>query len=111
MVESKKEYQIENIIYSFYNSLTLAFSELEGRYYGGGVLEVTPNEFRALPLPYRAVQNFEQYRNDFKNKSSIEDVLAKYNFDILNSTLGLNNEDIERIEAIRKKLVAKRMKK
>lgn len=111
MVESKKGYQIEDIIYSFYNSLTLAFAELEGRYYGGGVLEVTPNEFRALPLPYRAVKDFEKYRNDFKNKSSIEDVLVKYNFDILNSTLGLNIEEIERIEAIRKKLVAKRMKK
>ncbi|WP_339724658.1 Eco57I restriction-modification methylase domain-containing protein [Maribacter stanieri] len=111
MVESKKGYQIENIIYSFYNSLTLAFAELEGRYYGGGVLEVTPNEFRALPLPYSVVQDFEQYRNDFKNKSSIEDVLVKYNFDILNSTLNLNIEEIERIEAIRKKLVAKRMKK
>ena len=111
MVESKEGYQIENIIFSFYNSLTLAFAELEGRYYGGGVLEVTPNEFRALPLPYIVVQDFEEYRKDFENKKSIEDVLFKYNFKILNSVLGLNNEEIERIEAIRKKLVAKRMKK
>ncbi|TXD81526.1 N-6 DNA methylase [Subsaximicrobium wynnwilliamsii] len=111
MVESKEGYNIENIIFSFYNSLTLAFAELEGRYYGGGVLEITPNEFRSLPLPYEVVQDFEQYRNDFKNKKSIEDILVKYNFKILNSALGLNIEEIERIEAIRKKLVAKRMKK
>lgn len=111
MVESKEGYNIENIIFSFYNSLTLAFAELEGRYYGGGVLEITPNEFRSLPLPYEVVQDFERYRNDFKNKKSIEDILVKYNFDILNSALGLNIEEIERIEAIRKKLVAKRMKK
>lgn len=111
MVESKEGYQIENIIFSFYNSLTLAFAELEGRYYGGGVLEVTPNEFRALPLPYTTVNDFEAYKNDFKNKRSIEDVLNNNNFEILNSTLGLTIEEIKKVESIRKKLVGKRMKK
>jgi adenine-specific DNA-methyltransferase len=111
MIESKDGYQIENIIFSFYNSLTLAFAELEGRYYGGGVLEVTPNEFRALPLPYSTVNNFEVYKNDFKNKKNIEYILSKYNFQILNSTLKLTNEEINKVESIRKKLVNKRMKK
>lgn len=111
MIESKNEYNIENVIYSFYNSLTLAFAELEGRYYGGGVLEVTPNEFRALPLPYKAPLDFEAYKVDFKNKGNIENLLSLYNHDILNTTLNINREEIQQIEAIRKKLVNKRMKK
>jgi adenine-specific DNA-methyltransferase len=111
MVESKEDFQIENIIFSFYNSLSLAFAELEGRYYGGGVLEITPNEFRALPIPYVAVNDFEEYKENFKSKESIEDILNQYNYQILNSSLGLSIEDIRKIELIRKKLVNKRLKK
>ncbi|MGY8910508.1 MAG: Eco57I restriction-modification methylase domain-containing protein, partial [Flavobacteriales bacterium] len=111
MVESRDGYQIENIIFSFYNSLTLAFAELEGRYYGGGVLEVTPNEFRALPLPYTTVNDFEDYKTNFKNKQNISEILSSYNTEILNTTLGLTSEDINRIEAIRTKLVSRRQKK
>ncbi|MBK6025783.1 methylase of polypeptide subunit release factors [Brevundimonas nasdae] len=43
---------VEALCYSFYNSLTLLFCEVLGRFYGGGVLELTPKEFRALPLYY-----------------------------------------------------------
>lgn len=111
MVESKDGYHIENIIFSFYNSLTLAFAELEGRYYGGGVLEVTPNEFRALPLPYCTINDFEAYKNEFKGKNSIEDILCKYNQYILNRSLGLNGHQIEKIESIRRKLVRRRQKR
>lgn len=42
--------KIQDLCGSFYNSLTLLFAEIEGRFYGGGVLELTPNEFRRLPL-------------------------------------------------------------
>lgn len=111
MIESKTDYNIEDVIYSFYNSLTLAFAELEGRYYGGGVLEVTPNEFRALPLPYKPSLNFEAYKTNFKNKENIETILSLYNEDILHTALNLNREQIQRVETIRKKLVNRRMKK
>ena len=36
---------------AFLNSLTFAFSEVIGRSYGGGVLELEPNEAEKLPLP------------------------------------------------------------
>jgi adenine-specific DNA-methyltransferase len=36
---------------AFLNSLTFAFSEVMGRSYGGGVLELEPNEAERLPLP------------------------------------------------------------
>ena len=36
---------------SFLNSVTAAFSEVRGRSYGGGVLELEPREAEALPIP------------------------------------------------------------
>lgn len=110
-IEIKEGYDMQNFIFSFYNSLTLVFAELEGRYYGGGVLELTPNEFRVLPIPYVECNDFNLYEVFFKNKKSIEGILDKYNFHILNQSLGLNVEEIERIESIRLKLVNKRTRK
>lgn len=110
-IEVKSGFNIQDFIFSFYNSLTLVFAELEGRYYGGGVLELTPNEFRVLPIPYVECNDFISYESFFENKKSIEDVLSRYNFQILNQSLGLSIEEIDRIENIRLKLVSKRTRK
>lgn len=85
-IEIKKDYDINSFIFSFYNSLTLLFAELEGRYYGGCVLELIPSEFKNLPLPYVAIdcQQFLTFVHNFENKNSIEDILHEYNFQILN---------------------------
>ena len=49
-VRMKDGFDVHGLCFSFYNSLTLLFAEIEGRFYGGGVLELTPEEFRGLPL-------------------------------------------------------------
>lgn len=41
----------ETLIYCFLNSLTALSAELEGRHYGGGVLELVPSEIEKLLLP------------------------------------------------------------
>ncbi len=51
-IRMKPGRKIEDLCFSFYNSMTLLFAEIDGRFYGGGVLEVTPNEFKNLPLVY-----------------------------------------------------------
>jgi hypothetical protein len=40
-----------DLVVSFVNSLTALSSELEGRHYGGGVLELVPSEIERLLLP------------------------------------------------------------
>tara|TARA_R100000306_G_scaffold56423_1_gene54220 strand:+ start:6038 stop:7633 length:1596 start_codon:yes stop_codon:yes gene_type:complete len=110
-IEIKEDYDLDDFIYSFYNSLTLTFAELEGRYYGGGVLELTPNEFRVLPIPLASHPDFKVYKKDFKDKQDIEGLLSKYNVPILSNQLKLNSEEINKIELIRKKLVNKRHRK
>lgn len=41
----------EQLVYSFINSLTALSAELEGRHYGGGVLELVPSEIEKLLIP------------------------------------------------------------
>lgn len=40
-----------SLVYSFVNSLTALSAELEGRHYGGGVLELVPSEIEKLLIP------------------------------------------------------------
>ncbi|MFP3471721.1 hypothetical protein R0J90_16885, partial [Micrococcus sp. SIMBA_144] len=51
-ITPKSGFTVRGICYSFYNSLTFLFAEMGGRFYGGGVLELSPVEFRDLPLAY-----------------------------------------------------------
>lgn len=112
-IEMKNQYNIETLIYSFYNSLTLSFAEIEGRYYGGGVLELTPSEFKKLPIPYSIISEdeFKLFRKAFENKSEIEEVLRLYDYKILNKAFNLSSEEIDKLHFIRKKLIAKRFRK
>jgi len=105
-------YNLNSLIYSFYNSLTLIFSEIEGRYYGGGVLELTPNEFKKLPIPYTEINDkeFDDFTAQFENKRNIEEILNQNDYYILNSTLQLNQIEINKLISIRKKLVSKRLR-
>ncbi len=41
----------EALVYGFVNSLTCLTAELEGRHYGGGVLELVPSEIERLLVP------------------------------------------------------------
>ena len=111
-VGMRNGYNLNSFIYSFYNTLTLLLSELDGRYYGGGVLELIPSEFKKLPIPYNEISNsqFDNFTINFENKSNIEQILIQNDLNILNPTLGINNEDLLRLTEIRNKLKKKRLR-
>ncbi len=112
-ISMNEDYDINNLIFSFYNSLTLSFAELNGRYYGGGVLELTPNEFKNLPVPYLDVKviDFNSFVKDFKNKTSINDICKRNDTIILKSIdKNLDSESIDKISRIREKLYLRRIK-
>ena len=46
-----KEGTAEQIVFNFLNPLTALSAELEGRHYGGGVLELVPSEIERLLIP------------------------------------------------------------
>jgi len=113
VISMKENYKIESLIFSFYNSLTLSFAELYGRYYGGGVLELTPNEFKSLPVPYLNISDikFEKFHKDFKTKSSIKDICMMNDALILKSIdKNIDSDTIEKIFSIREKLHQRRIK-
>lgn len=112
-VNMKDNWDLNSFIFSFYNSLTLVFAETNGRYYGGGVLELTPSEFKKLPIPFVniSVNKFEDFTNEFEKKENIEEIISKYDKQILGKVLKLTNDEIIKIQEIRQKLINKRMRK
>lgn len=46
----------EKLVYCFVNSLTALTAELEGRHYGGGVLELVPSEIEKLLVPLPTIR-------------------------------------------------------
>jgi len=112
-VEMKNGYDLNSFIYSFYNTFTLLLSEIEGRYYGGGVLELTPSEFKKLSIPYIKISKtqFKHFTNKFNKKHRIEDVLNQNDFKILNSTLGMTKKELVKLTEIKNKLTKKRLRR
>lgn len=56
----------DNLLLSYYNSISFAFTEICGRSYGGGVLEILPGELGNIRIPN--INNIE-----IKNKKEILD--------------------------------------
>jgi len=50
-IRSVPEISAQKLVTGFVNSLTSLSAELEGRHYGGGVLELVPSEIRKLMIP------------------------------------------------------------
>jgi adenine-specific DNA methylase len=48
---SSARFSPELLVYCFLNPLTALLAEIEGRYYGGGVLELVPSEIERLYIP------------------------------------------------------------
>jgi len=54
----------QTLVFSFINSLTALSAEIEGRHYGGGVLELVPSEIRNLTVPIVSNVNGELLQLD-----------------------------------------------
>lgn len=48
----KENIAADKLVYCFINTITALSAELEGRFYGGGVLELVPSEIDRLLVPY-----------------------------------------------------------
>ena len=99
----KDHFNINSFIYSFFNIVTLIFSELIGRKYGGGVMELIPSEFKNLPIYYQTIES--KVFNSFEKEFNEEVVFNNEVFEYLN----LNEEEIVMLENIYTKLTQARM--
>lgn len=94
----------------FINSATALSAELEGRYYGGGVLELTPSEVeRLLIIDNKTIQlNIKELDNDIKSLPAIE-VLRKQDSIILGA-LGFSKTEQEVLNAAWERLSKRRQR-
>lgn len=111
-IEMKDGFDTTSLICSFYNSLTLVYSELYGRHYGGGVLELTPSEFKNLPLPYFSV-SIDEY-DEIVSKYKFEEnllTLVKKNDQMIMHKYSINENEMQILESIHQRLVKIRVEK
>lgn len=110
-VFTKKTTNKNAFIASFYNSLSLAFAEIVGRSYGGGVLELMPSEAEQILLPYRTenTELLEIIDKMMRSKKSIDDILKITNQQILKEGYGFSEKEIKLSDSIWKKLSARRL--
>lgn len=83
----------EKLVYCFVNSLTALSAELEGRHYGGGVLELVPSEIEKLLVPLPALRQRLTKLDEAVRASSCPLQLLKAQDEIVLIATGLNEEE------------------
>jgi adenine-specific DNA-methyltransferase len=108
----------ERILLSYYNSISFAFTELCGRSYGGGVLEILPGEAGNIivpkldDIPMSKIKNIlEQIDKIVRDKDYIEKALDIVDDEILVKDLGIQKELCDNARVIWKKLQNRRLKR
>jgi adenine-specific DNA-methyltransferase len=112
-ISMKEGFSIYDLSFSFHNTLSFIFAELEGRYYGGSVLELTPNEFKNLYTPYVKKiprSSFGKLDKILRSRPKVGDVLDYTDQVILKKHYGLGDDEISRLRAIYKSLIIRRLK-
>lgn len=96
---------------SFYNSLSFAFSEIVGRSYGGGVLELMPSEAERIHLPYRTenAELLDTVDHMMRNKKSISEILKITDKKLLREGYGFTDKEVKLANGIWKKLSDRRL--
>lgn len=101
----------ENLVCSFLNPLTAITAELEGRYYGGGVLELVPSEIEQLYIP--VIEGMEHDLagiNQQVKAGEIAAVIRSQGEKIL-AALGFSKDDNDKLMTIWEKLKDRRLRK
>ena len=108
-IRFKEDYDAASFAFCFYNSLTLALCEYSGRFYGGGVGELVPSEFKQLSIPYKKVEaeNINKLDKMFRDKTELSAIIDYVDNVVLT---GLSNDDIQILQQIRSRYLKRRLK-
>lgn len=115
-IKIKEKYDNKKILLSYYNSISFAFTELCGRSYGGGVLEILPKEAENIIIPNiddmdeQNVNRLVEILDDnIRNKKDIRDAINIMDKEILEDYLGISTNTINMYRKIWKTLNERRM--
>lgn len=86
----------ENLVYAFINPLTSLCAEIEGRHYGGGVLELVPSEIEEMLIPVLPENSISKYDlgrlNDLVQTQKMKKVLEEQSNKVL-SKAGITKKE------------------
>lgn len=106
----------ENVLLAYYNSISFAFTEICGRSYGGGVLEILPGEMGNILLPKgeniapELRDNLLTYIDSVvRNDEDIEKALDIVDGELLVKTLGVDPDICRKCRTIWKKMQKRRL--
>ncbi len=106
----------QNILLAYYNSISFAFTEICGRSYGGGVLEILPGEMGNILLPKISsidltlrTELLEKIDGIVRKDDDIEKALNLVDQEVLVNLLGIDPEICKRSRAIWKKMQRRRL--
>lgn len=106
----------ENVLLSYYNSISFAFTEICGRSYGGGVLEILPGEMGNIMLPKIETIDADirtgiltRIDTIVRNDADIEQALDIVDKEVLAELLGIDIEWCRQCRAIWKKMQKRRL--
>lgn len=115
-IKIKDEYDNRKILLSYYNSISLAFTELCGRSYGGGVLEILPKEAENIVIPNIDDMNEQNVNrlisildDNIRNKKDIKEAINIIDKEVLENYLGISNDTINMYRKIWRTLNERRM--
>ncbi len=101
--------EIESLCGSLVNSVSLACSEVMGRSYGGGVLELEPREAERLPVPFSVRHQVDvDYLDQKLRAGDLEAALDHGDEVLLREGCGLSKTDMSRARSAWKRLRARR---
>jgi adenine-specific DNA-methyltransferase len=107
-----------NILLSYYNSVSFAFTEICGRSYGGGVLEILPGEMGNILVPIVngidvALRDdlLEQIDGIIRRGDDVELALDLVDDKLLVGALGIETEICRKCRCIWRKLQRRRLKR
>lgn len=78
-ITAKENIAADKLVFCFLTALTALSAELEGRHYGGGVLELVPSEIEELAIAYpKKLAKFDlEALNDVYKKESAPEILER----------------------------------
>jgi adenine-specific DNA-methyltransferase len=95
---------------AFLNSMTFAFAEVLGRSYGGGVLELEPNEAEIVPVPFFEDTQLDLSELDqLERRGEINTILNITDKALLQDKMGLDKSEIEALRQAWRKLSGRRI--
>lgn len=101
----------ETLVYCFVNTITALSAELEGRHYGGGVLELVPSEIEKLYIPIidskDILSRLRELDKKIIGKAKPEEILEYQDSHILKE-IGLTSRDIKTLHNALKRIRSRR---